>query len=326
MKVFISWSGERSEAVAKGLRDWLPLVLHYVEPWLSKADIKAGERWGVEVAKELEVTDYGLICVTKDNAASPWLLFEAGALSKSIEDGRVVPLLLDIDFKEVSGPLAQFQAKKLDKQSLRELVIDMHRVKGGQTTEGNVQRLFEALWSEMESALASVPSVAAPPKPVRPQGEILEELVSGIRNVELRFRDLSEEAAPWRLRRGSHRGAAPSYDEVLEASRFLTDGRFDPIRLIILYSLVKESYPWLYELAVETYRSMTSFAKTRPSILGVEDKLLRGLRVAQRFGQLSEQGSSREVLRVLERETVELFSLRRTVSAEDDLSQRKTEP
>lgn len=32
MKVFISWSGERSQALAQALRDWLPLVLHFVEP------------------------------------------------------------------------------------------------------------------------------------------------------------------------------------------------------------------------------------------------------------------------------------------------------
>ena len=34
MHVFISWSGERSKALAVALRDWLPLVLHYVEPWV----------------------------------------------------------------------------------------------------------------------------------------------------------------------------------------------------------------------------------------------------------------------------------------------------
>ena len=54
LKRFISWSEKRSEALASALREWLPLVLHYVEPWLSKSDIQAGERWSVEIAKELE--------------------------------------------------------------------------------------------------------------------------------------------------------------------------------------------------------------------------------------------------------------------------------
>jgi hypothetical protein len=37
MKVFLSWSGNRSKMLANTLREWLPLVLHYLEPWVSQA-------------------------------------------------------------------------------------------------------------------------------------------------------------------------------------------------------------------------------------------------------------------------------------------------
>jgi TIR domain len=114
MKIFISWSGERSEALATALKEWLPLVLHYAEPWLSRSDIDAGGRWGVEIAKELEACNFGIICITRENRDAPWILFEAGALAKSMQDGKVIPLLLDLDKKEISGPLAQFQAKKVE--------------------------------------------------------------------------------------------------------------------------------------------------------------------------------------------------------------------
>lgn len=126
MKIFVSWSGERSEGLAKALKEWLPLVLHFAEPWLSKSDIQAGERWSVEIAKELESTNFGILCVTKENLTSPWILFEAGALAKSMQDGRVMPLLLDIDFKEVSGPLAQFQAKKAEQAGVKELIASLN--------------------------------------------------------------------------------------------------------------------------------------------------------------------------------------------------------
>ena len=98
MKIFISWSGERSEAIAKALREWFPLVLHFLQPWLSGSDIEAGERWSIEIAKELENCKFGVICITRENLGSPWILFEAGALAKSMQDGRVIPLLLDLDF------------------------------------------------------------------------------------------------------------------------------------------------------------------------------------------------------------------------------------
>jgi hypothetical protein len=53
MRVFVSWSGERSKVMAFALRDWLPLVLHYARPWLSERDIQAGQRWTLEVGTEL---------------------------------------------------------------------------------------------------------------------------------------------------------------------------------------------------------------------------------------------------------------------------------
>jgi hypothetical protein len=40
----------------QALREWIPLVLHYVDPWSSEADIAAGERSAQSVAKELEPT------------------------------------------------------------------------------------------------------------------------------------------------------------------------------------------------------------------------------------------------------------------------------
>jgi hypothetical protein len=79
VKVFISWSGERSWMMAEALRGWLPLVLYYVKPWVSGKDIQAGERWSLEVGKELEESNFGILCLTKDNLDAGWMLFEAGA-------------------------------------------------------------------------------------------------------------------------------------------------------------------------------------------------------------------------------------------------------
>jgi hypothetical protein len=114
LRVFISWSGPRSCALAHALRQWLPLVLHYVEPWVSETDIYAGKRWSEVVATELEASNFGVLCVTPQSMSAPWLIFEAGALAKPLE-GFVVPLLLDVDLSDLTGPLAQFQAKKTDR-------------------------------------------------------------------------------------------------------------------------------------------------------------------------------------------------------------------
>jgi TIR domain-containing protein len=93
MKVFISHSGPRSRAIALALKDWMPLVLHYVDPWVSQKDIAAGDRWAVEVGTKLNDSNFGIICLTPENLNASWLLFEAGAISKSFDEGAVCPYL-----------------------------------------------------------------------------------------------------------------------------------------------------------------------------------------------------------------------------------------
>jgi len=44
MKVFLSWSSEKSLAVAQALREWLPYVNAEIQPWVSGTDIAPGER------------------------------------------------------------------------------------------------------------------------------------------------------------------------------------------------------------------------------------------------------------------------------------------
>jgi len=84
-KVFISWSGDLSRKVAESLRQWLPGVLQYVKPYFTPDDIEKGARWGPDITKELDQSQVGVICLTRDNLEKPWILFEAGALSKSFD-------------------------------------------------------------------------------------------------------------------------------------------------------------------------------------------------------------------------------------------------
>ncbi len=250
MKVFISWSGERSKLLAHSLRDWIPLVLHYVDPWLSEADIAAGERWAESVAKELEASNFGIICVTRENAGSPWILFEAGAPAKSLQGSRVIPLLLDLEFRDVTGPLAQFQAKKLEKSGLNEVINSINQVANHEVPEARAIQLFEALWPEFEKKVASIPQQASPAKHTRPQHEILEELVASVRSLDSRFRDVAESSpSTTRYRQLRH----PFILE--DVTHMLAEKPNDPIFLLVMASMFKEEMPWLYELGMEAYRA-----------------------------------------------------------------------
>ena len=254
MKVFICWSGERSQTVAQSLRDWMPLVLHFVQPWLSDVDIAAGERWTQSVAKELETTNFGIICLTRENIASPWILFEAGSLAKSFQDSKVIPLLLDLEFSEISGPLAQFQAKKIDKDGINEMMQSINQAEPQAIPEARTKELFEALWPKLEKQLSSVPKKAATQKPSRPQHEILEELVASVRSLDSRIRDVEGMASSTKAvsRRFPRRFHPMMFEEMVH----MGGEPADPIVILLAASMVREDMPWCYEIALEAYHAI----------------------------------------------------------------------
>lgn len=81
-RVFLSWSGDASHSVAKRLSQWIEDMLHVVDPWVSSGGLQKGSMWFDELQRILGETRIGILCVTAENVKSPWLLFEAGALSK----------------------------------------------------------------------------------------------------------------------------------------------------------------------------------------------------------------------------------------------------
>jgi hypothetical protein len=126
MDVFISWSGERSKFVAQCLHTWLKQVIQMVRPWMSSENILAGARWNAEIAAHLSKTRFGVICVTAENLFAPWLVFEAGALAKTIERTHVCPYLIGLDEIDPQHPLSQFQFKRTNEEDTYELVCSMH--------------------------------------------------------------------------------------------------------------------------------------------------------------------------------------------------------
>ncbi|MDR3406611.1 MAG: TIR domain-containing protein [Chthoniobacter sp.] len=191
MKVFISWSGELSHKVALSLRDWLPSVIQAVEPYVSSEDIDKGARWSTDISKELESSQYGILCVTKSNVDAPWLNFEAGALSKFFDKSRVSPFLFNVKRSEIKGPVLQFQSTVFEKEDVFKLVRGINDAQ----TEGRIiperlQKIFDVWWPELEKKLTSLPveaGAAAPtqPTPQTKKDAILEELLDLVRRQHL---------------------------------------------------------------------------------------------------------------------------------------------
>ncbi|HJX91558.1 MAG TPA: toll/interleukin-1 receptor domain-containing protein [Pyrinomonadaceae bacterium] len=158
MKVFLSWSGEMSQKVATALRDWLPLVIQSVKPFISNEDIDKGVRWSDMLAKELNDTSFGIICITPYNVNSSWMNFEAGAISKAIDRAQISPFLFRIEPANLKGPLSQFQATRYDKEDILRLLMTINE-RADPATQLSHELLkteFDVWWPNLKSTLDKV--------------------------------------------------------------------------------------------------------------------------------------------------------------------------
>jgi hypothetical protein len=183
MDVFISWSGERSRAAAEALRDWLPKIINALKPWLSVADIDKGARWGTEIATKLKDSKAGIICLTPNNLHSDWLLFEAGALSKTIENTYVCPFLIGLEPADVKPPLAQFQATRATKKDVLKLLKTLNTALGeGALPAAHIEEAFDVWWPKLDERLKALPDDLGPARSVRSERDLLEEILALVRN------------------------------------------------------------------------------------------------------------------------------------------------
>lgn len=183
MKVFLSWSGHRSHQVALVLRDWLPSVIQSITPYVSSEDIDKGARWSTDIAKELEDSTFGLLCVTKENLEAPWLLFEAGALSKMMDKAFVCPFIFDLKRAEVKGPILQFQSTVFEKEDVKKLVLTLNKACGSSALKEDLLiKTFEVWWPNLYESLDAIKNEDNP-EPDKDHGEksfkseMLEEIL-----------------------------------------------------------------------------------------------------------------------------------------------------
>lgn len=179
-KIFISWSGELSKALGEAVRDWIPKVLQSVKPYFTPDDIEKGARWAKEIGEELASSQLGIICLTQDNQHSPWILFEAGALSKNLEESKVCPILFNFDTTELKGPLSSFQATKFNKDEFKKLVESINNSCNElKLDQKSLDETFDMWWPKLEGKIKEILAQdKTGTKPIkRAERDILEEIL-----------------------------------------------------------------------------------------------------------------------------------------------------
>lgn len=180
MKVFISWSGKLSQVIDEAIKEWLPGVLQNVKPYFTPADIEKGSRWNADITKELEQSKLGIFIYTKDNLDSQWMLFEAGAISKTLDSSKVCPILFGLDNSDFKGPLTQFQTSQFNKIDFKKLVRTINNSLGDSKLDDRIfDEVFEMWWPKLEMRINKIlESNKVENTELRNDRELLEEILA----------------------------------------------------------------------------------------------------------------------------------------------------
>lgn len=198
--------------------------------------------------------------VTQHSVDRPWILYEAG-VAKGKLDTIVIGVALGIPLERVStGPFGQFQNLNDDEDSLtrlalqllernpdaapREAAVRMHvklfREKVGAALAGREDQAVEGT-AEEESAAALFEEVKAMVR------EIPDRIDSRLR--------LSDRSSP--LRKMARR--SPEFlDELLFSGRMMSPEGGHLYGWMVLISLLRDDFPWLYEVGMEIYKTAKS--------------------------------------------------------------------
>jgi hypothetical protein len=188
--VFVCWSGELSKNIGMILSNWLPSILQFVDPFFSVEDISKGSKWIFDLSKELESTDIGIICLTRENINKPWILFEAGALSKKIDSARVCTVLFNINPVDLDGPLSLFQHTCFVKEDFLRLIKSINGFNNEFKLEDKlVEKVFEMWWPDLEKQIHQLNKTIKTVEPVRNERELIEESLNLLRSMSLNMQE-----------------------------------------------------------------------------------------------------------------------------------------
>jgi hypothetical protein len=182
-KIFISWSGPRSAAVAQVLYEYLPMINNAFDPWLSSENIDKGSRSAGEIAQALVAAKAGIICLTPNNLTAPWILFEAGGIAKTVEKPLACTLLIGLEPSDVSKPLGEFQHTRLREKDLLQLVKTLNKAAGENARQDSeIDKAFKLCWPELSEKLRQLPDDGPSERPQRSQSEMFAEILDTLRS------------------------------------------------------------------------------------------------------------------------------------------------
>jgi TIR domain len=224
------------------------------------AGIEYGDDWyAAIIAKLREATDV-VALLTPRSLDRPWILYEAGIAVGKL-DTRVIGLTLGVPFSSaITGPFGLFQKPTDDEDSLTKLMMQLLQRNPDAAPREEAVRIHVRLFRDKtEGILAArgADTKAAENTPEQSIAKLFEEVKEMVRELPERVGDSVGSSVRVRSRK-SRRFHPRMLDELLFHPKFRGKKGEAEVGWLVLISLLREDYPWLYEPGMEFYRALRS--------------------------------------------------------------------
>jgi hypothetical protein len=217
------------------------------------------------------------VCLfTERSIDRPWILFEAG-VAKGKLSRPVIGIALGVPLSRITtGPFYQFQNMDDSEEDLTKLVHQLAKRVPGLDLDSDVVKAQVAAFKQAEATILTklgVPKANKESAEETQVAKLVEELKALPARVAERIADSTDPARRRRYRR--------FHPMMIEEMMHMAGSPGDPVAILMTASLFRDDAPWLYELAVEAYRTAKS-----GNAAAVEKELVR----LERFSEVMMRG------------------------------------
>jgi hypothetical protein len=221
--------------------------------------IEYGVEWFPEVMKKLDDASDIVCLLTQNSLDRPWILYEAG-VAKGKLNTTVLGIAIGLPLNKANnGPFAQFQNCGDEEDSLTKLVLQLvRRIPNAEPEEEIIKEQVKQFKSKIILLLKKQPVQETKNDELKEDASIAKLF----EEVKIMFQDL-----PSRIERGldpelTMKRKRKFHPFMLgEIVHFGIKSEEPNIGFLIMISLYKDEFPWLFEIGLETYRGLKS-AKT----------------------------------------------------------------
>jgi hypothetical protein len=225
--------------------------------------IPYGADWYPAIKDKLEVATDVVALLTTRSVGRPWILYEAGlAKGKLSANTPVIGIAFGIPLGDATvGPFAQFQNSPDEEDAITSVVLQLIKRNPQATPREQAVRLQVQAFRASVAPLLKDRKDDHPHKPTAVDentvAKFFEEIKVLVNSVPERVADgLGLDPRMQRMKR--RRRFHPMMFEELLHHPMLKESDNEALPLLMAFSMLRDDFPWLYEIGVQLYRAVES--------------------------------------------------------------------